>query len=584
MSQASLPAAVPGAIVRKLVLVRSRKRWVHLATAALVALVVLFAAMGVAMLIDWLATLYDSRWRYVLTNTALSTAALTSLGWLLVAWRRGMPWWRVAGDVDREFPELEERWTTMTRLPTSAAGNPQLVHPAMFRRVATEAARWEPHVDPQQIVSLSPLMRTMICLTAITLVLAVAVIFDARQTLVLVRRFWSPGSSISATELVNVPGNMVIGRGEPLLLSANVQGTPVDRATLFLNSADDERTISLVAHGSDPIEFSHNVRVVEEPFAYRFRAGDGQTEWYKVDVADRPEIDKLTMTVTPPAYTKREAKSFDRLPRRVSAIEGSELELALRPTIAVERVELRARDKQLAALEAGEDGWYRWRTELKESVSFAPLLTESHGLVNRQAPRCEITVVADKPPAVKVLTPDDQVAVRPDDTIDITFAAQDDVGIGSAELVVYGNNDLNGEPTPLATIPIPLEDQAGERTVQGQVELDLRQFKVDDGMELSYQVRVREDRGEIEQGRTASAMPGSVTPPAANEKAIETAAKEAAKTAAAPPATGPAPEAASDPVPDSKAEPTSSPPADRVASNSSRRGNLVSRSRVRRAQ
>src|SRR5262245_56170179 len=111
MNDTSLHSAVPGAIARKLRLVRSWKRWVHLATAALLALVVLLAAMCVAMLVDYLSTLYDSRWRYVLTNTALTTAALTSLGWLLVAWRRGMRWSSVAGDVDREFPELEERWT-----------------------------------------------------------------------------------------------------------------------------------------------------------------------------------------------------------------------------------------------------------------------------------------------------------------------------------------------------------------------------------------------------------------------------------------------------------------------------------------
>ena len=70
----------------------------------------------------------------------------------------------------------------------------------------------------------------------------------------------------------------VVGKGEPLMLSANVKGTPVDRATLFVNSDEEERKITLVGHGSDPIAFSHNVRSVEEPFAYRFRAGDGQTE------------------------------------------------------------------------------------------------------------------------------------------------------------------------------------------------------------------------------------------------------------------------------------------------------------------
>ena len=64
------------------------------------ALAVLLASMGVAMLIDWLATLYDSRWRYVLTAAALASAGLTSVGWLTLAWRRSLRWDRVAGDVE----------------------------------------------------------------------------------------------------------------------------------------------------------------------------------------------------------------------------------------------------------------------------------------------------------------------------------------------------------------------------------------------------------------------------------------------------------------------------------------------------
>lgn len=510
MSQAALPNAVPGAIAHKLQLVRTRKLWIHVFNAMLLALAVLLSAMAVAMLIDYLATLYDSRWRYVLTNIALTAAALTCVGWLLVVWRTGLPWSRVAGDVDREFPELQERWTTMTRLEPAAVADPKIVHPAMFRRVAAEAVRWEPHVDPEQIVSLSPVVRTMLGITAITLVLAVAVVLDARQTFVLLRRFWSPGSLISATELVNVPGNTVVGRGEPLRLTAALAGRPVDRATLFLQTPAEERKVALVAHGSSPVEFSHNVRSVDEPFAYRFRAGDGQTEWYQVAVADRPEIAELAMTVTPPAYTRREAKSFDRLPRHVTAIEKSVVELAVKPTIAVERVELFAGDKPLASLTADADGWYRWRTTLQENISFAPRLTESHGLTNRQAPRCEITVQADRPPAVKILTPDDQMAVRPDDTIDIAFAAQDDVGIGSAELVVYGNQQENGEAVPLLTVPIPLDEQTGQRTVEGTVSLDMSQFDVHDGVELSYQVRVREDRGEA--SATTAASPATNDP------------------------------------------------------------------------
>jgi hypothetical protein len=510
MSQTSLETSVPEPIVRKLHQVRKRKMYVHIACAVVAALAVLIAAMCVAMLIDWLATLYDSRWRVVLTTTALLAAVLTTFGWFAVAWRRALGIERVAGDVDRQLPQLEERWTTMTRLGADAA-NPEVIHPAMLRRVAKEAASWEPVVEPTEVVSLSTLMRTMLALTAITAVLAVAVVLDSQRTLVLVRRFWAPGSSISATQLVDVPGDVVVGRGEPLALAAKIEGVPVENATLFLSAKEDASDeINLIAHGDEQIEFSHRMRAVEEPFQYRFRAGDGQTEWYKVDVADRPEIAQLQVVVTPPDYTRRDAEKFDHLPRRISAMQKSTFEILLRPTMPVDRAELELGENKRVPLVTDKNGWYRWSTTLEEAVQLAPKLTESHGLTNRRVPVCDISVYEDRPPAVKVLSPNDEMAVRPDDTIQITFAATDDVGIGSAELLVY-ESQPGGEPAAVATIPIPLEE-AGALSIQKSVDLDLSKFAAQDGAELSYEIRVREQRGQSLQqqpGAPTSSIAGS---------------------------------------------------------------------------
>src|SRR4029078_12473404 len=171
---------------------------------------------------------------------------------------------RVAAEVDRQTPKLEERWTAMTRLGEDAT-KPELVHPAMLRRLSSEAASWEPHIEPDQVVSLSTLMRAMIGLTAVTAVLAIAVVLDSCEVSVLVRLFWLPGASISATKLVDVPGNLVIARGEPLTLNASINGRSVEDAPLFLQPQDKAiQTITLVAEHSAPIAFSHRVRSVDE--------------------------------------------------------------------------------------------------------------------------------------------------------------------------------------------------------------------------------------------------------------------------------------------------------------------------------
>jgi hypothetical protein len=225
----------------------------------------------------------------------------------------------------------------------------------------------------------------------------------------------------------------------------------------------------------------------------RFRAGDGQTEWFNVDVADRPEIDAIKLTVTPPAYTRQPAKTFDKLPERLSAMKGSRIEVAVHAKSAVETAQLKM-DNNKVTLPLGSDGWYRWTTTLGESCSITPVLTEQHGLTNRRQPKCQLIMYEDQPPVVKVLTPNDRMAVRPDDSIQITFSATDDVGIGSAELVVYQEGDQK-EPTQLAAIPIDLGEQQGARAVQQTVDLDLKKFVTKNGAELSYEIRVREDRG-----------------------------------------------------------------------------------------
>ena len=150
-------------------------------------------------------------------------------------------------------------------------------------------------------------------------------------------------------------------------------------------------------------------------------------------------------------------------------------------------------NNQVATLPLGSDGWYRWTTTLGESFSITPVLTEQHGLTNRRQSKCQLIAYEDQPPVVKVLTPNDSVAVRPDDSIQITFSATDDVGIGSAELVVYKEGEK--EPTQLAAIPIDLGEQQGARSVQQSVDLDLKKFGTKNGAELSYEIRVREDRG-----------------------------------------------------------------------------------------
>jgi hypothetical protein len=505
MANQSPDFRVPLAVADKLEAVRARAWKVRLATAFIGGMVVLLAAMGLAMAIDRWATLYSPTWRSFLTLSALGATVVTVVAWILAAWRYVNRVDRVAADVDRSVPKLEERWSTIAQLTTPEKTRD--VHPAMYRQVADEANKYSSQVDPQAVVRLNGFTRAAWCLTAVTAILIGAAIMDSHRTAVLFKRFWLPMANISATEIHPIAQTGVVARGESLEIAAELAGTPVREATLFLDpETADEQSITLVPRGDEQNKLAHRVRSVKEPLKYRLRAGDGQTEWQEVAVADRPELAAATLTVTPPEYTQQESQEFDKLPRRLSALMGSELKFAFKPRHPIAKLHLDLAGGKSETLLMDADGWYRWELKLTENISLSPILEEEHGLTNRRPPQCSIQARPDKPPIVRIITPNEEMAVRPDDKVPVTFEAKDDVRVGSAELVVYDESNKAGNgPRILDTIPIPLGDQEGKTEVKATVDLDLNKYKVANGAELSFAVRVREDRSLAPMGPASDA-------------------------------------------------------------------------------
>ncbi len=503
MTQLQQKLTLPAAMAEKLDVVRRRTLKVQISTALVTATGVLLAAMAVAMLVDWLATLYDFRWRAALTYSAWTAAGATLVALAVAAWRHTRHVNQMAAKVDREIPELEERWSTVTQLSTNGQ-TPESrsadVHPAMFKQVSTEAQGWTPKIESDRVVPLDNLIRALLLLTAMTSVLGIAVLFDSQRTTVLLRRFWQPLTAISATEITNLPGNLVVGRGESLEIEASLVGAPVNKASLLLEPEQGEsKTLTLIPRGDGQDRLTHRLRSINEPLRYRLRAGDGQTPWYEIVVADRPQLANVRLQLTPPAYTRKEPKTLNKLPRRITVMEGTRIEISLKPKQALQSLRLKLGPDLTELLTADPQGWYRWETTITQDIAFQPLLTEEHGLGNLRPPTCEIKCRPDKPPVVKILTPNRELAVRPDDSIPITFTATDDVGVQQAELIVYDESEkIDGKPRILDTIPILLGEQQGADKVKATVELDLSKYKTTDGSELSFSIRVREDRGLIE--------------------------------------------------------------------------------------
>jgi hypothetical protein len=487
---------VPNVVVSKLRRVRGRKTRMRLSTAIVGAAAVLFATMLLAMLIDWYVMPVSTLFRSMLTVAALATAGVALARWTVDALFRGRSLAEVASDVDHSLPRIQERWSTITELHAAPREHQDQFHPAMLRQVSREAAQWEPHVEPRDVISAGRLYRGFAAATAALVLLFVLMVADWQQTSVLLRRFWAPQSPITFTEIELTSTIELAAEGEPVKIEATLAGRPVDEATLLIQPMDGpQEELLLIPSGDDHNELSHRIRAAEKSFDFRLMAGDGRTDWQHVDVATRPKLAGIRFNVTPPEYTGRKPQTLKDLPPTATIIEGSKLELEFLPKEPVDQFRLQTDEEQFTNLTPDDDGWYRWSQVVAEDLTLSPLLTESHGLENRHPPYCHVHVYRDQAPAVRVVTPDKQMAVRPDEKIELQFRADDDFAIGKAELIVFQEpTELGGEAVELAVREIPLADQLNKKRVQGSIDLDLSEFDVEDGHELTYSIRVYDTR------------------------------------------------------------------------------------------
>lgn len=482
--------AIEGAL-RK---VWARKLTLGLFRAMLLAVAALLAGMAIAMLIDWLTRPGNGPLRPWLTRTVL-LAALGTLLWcvadLLVRARR---WPLIASDVDRANPGIQERWSTVTEVD-DAYGRGERSHPAMVRQLASEAAAWAPRVAPRQVLPARVLRRPALAAAGALGLLIMPALVDPALTGLLVRRFWAPRADLTLTKLHDVPEQMVVASGESARLRAGLTGRVPQQATLLMRGEEGRVTQLTLDVPTDPEPaVSHQMNELRKPLEFRWQAGDAQSPWTPVHIAQRPRLAEVRVTATAPSYTGVKPQKHTKLPHRMSVIAGSQIEVALKPDVELKLLELDLGAAGRVPLPAGDDGWYSWRTTAEQDLQLTPHLTELQGLVNREPPTCRIRVYQDNAPKVRILSPSPDLAVRPDDNVAIHFSAEDDIALEHAELLVYGAQGADGERPVLRTIPIDLGEMRGQRKARGKVELPLQELALQSGDAISYAVKVYDNR------------------------------------------------------------------------------------------
>lgn len=511
MNDTNAGSRMPLALLAKLEAVRRRARRTSLAAAGLRSLAILLLVMALAMAIDAVSGIHESAARWGLTGSALAVGLAAITWFCLWPLRRGRSLADVARLVDQAHPSLEERFETLTEFSGTQESAEFRGSESLRRKVAEQAVDLGGGIQPGSVISVESIRRSARFLGVVGLVLALWFALDFGRVKVLCARFWLPGSNFSLTRLASRNGDLVVGSGDPVTIEIAQQGRIKEMARLDLRySKKGAEVVDLARAEAPATSFIHTLGEAQESFDYRATAGDGQTAWHHVEVRDRPRITQARLRVLPPAYTHLPTVDEASLPAEVRVLEGSRVELSFKVDQPSSQLRLKLPEGKELVLPESSPGSHEFQTALTNNLVFAVALTNQYNLGALNAPTCDLLVYHDEPPTVRLSAATNEISVRANDKLSVEFEAQDDFGLSRAALEVTIKDETN---TVTQVIPIPLtKAEIGAKFITKQVELDLAQFHLKQGQELSYVVRVTDTKENPNEGKslaTAGAAPGS---------------------------------------------------------------------------
>lgn len=238
-------------------------------------------------------------------------------------------------------------------------------------------------------------------------------------------------------------GKLIVPRNEDVTVSALVDDgyEPPRQAFIdFINAAGVRGREQMPAISLPQVRFTHTFERLAQSQRCRISGGDATTEWFDIEVVDRPQIKNAVIEVTPPAYTGMDPYRLRAGQTAAEVLTGSEVRLRIesnKPLVQAMLVREEASRKVEVGEAAGRDGTH-FDSLIKPATTstYQFLLVDALGLTNRGERvvpvRFNIRLVADKPPVVKMRIKDAGDMITPDAILPVEGTFNDQYGLASA--------------------------------------------------------------------------------------------------------------------------------------------------------
>ncbi|MGD0088805.1 MAG: DUF4175 family protein [Planctomycetota bacterium] len=297
-------------------------------------------------------------------------------------------------------------------------------------------------------------------------------------------------------EVAITPGERVL-RGSAVTVKAKLSRSPREEVCIKFRT---KGTIEFQQLKMEEIEelnsFAIRLPDINDDLEFMIQSGREVSKTnYTVAVYDKLEIKGYELTLTPPAYTKWPTTVETSQAADITALIGTKVKFRALANTPLERGQLKFDNGKELAL-AGEAGKQAAGGEftIEKDAAYTVKLHSADGQDSEPGTAFVIKALVDEPPTLSVVAPASDLACHPATEVDFTVKVEEDVGIGSVELVYTFSTDAD---TALHRVPFKIADAGpGERELTITLPLAELQPRVQAGDSLFYHMIAKDLKGQ----------------------------------------------------------------------------------------
>ncbi len=259
-----------------------------------------------------------------------------------------------------------------------------------------------------------------------------------------------------ATEISVTPGTTEVEKGSKLVVEARFEGVVPNEAAIELVSAESDELLASIPMKrvmEDPA-YGAVIPNIDEPVRYRIAYPNEASETFDIGIYVHPELENADVTISPPKYAKLETKTLKDV-RKVTALEGSELDFAFKINKEVSDAELFGEDGEIIPLIADPEDPTRLTAKFRpeKEKKYRLHLVDSDERANKTPPWFTVNLKKNQLPKMELAFPGKDSEVSALEEMNLEGKVWDDLGIqriGASITVGEESREvvLQGEPLP----------------------------------------------------------------------------------------------------------------------------------------